>query len=352
MPNVYRAITNLAQVLLDSRPPIAYVGGWTGKNNLGDEVLLDAARHIFSERALFQYPGGRLARTSLNLIPQLRHGLLGGGTLIGQKQLWLDITQEYQKQRHSLVVFGTGVEDATFWPGDPPLEAWRPILKKCSFLGVRGPISARLLETIGCQDVHIVGDPVLVYAHDTPRPDISPDCLGLNIGTADGRLFGGSELRVASEMAKIATTAKRNGWSVEWFVVWPKDLELTRRVANETGTAERIHEVYTDRDRFMQLVGRLGAFVGMKLHATLLATCALVPSIMIEYRPKCRDFMASIDQEHATIRSDEFRADHAWSMLSSWHSRRPERVASLHRGIHALLNVQAKTAQHLLKHCI
>jgi polysaccharide pyruvyl transferase WcaK-like protein len=41
----------------------------------------------------------------------------------------------------------------------------------------------------------------------------------------------------------------------------------------------------------------------------VLASTANVPCIVLEYQPKCRDFAASIDWEHYTIRTNALTAD-------------------------------------------
>jgi len=53
----------------------------------------------------------------------------------------------------------------------------------------------------------------------------------------------------------------------------------------------------------------VNAFVGIKLHSVILSMCAGVPSIMIEYAPKCRDFMASVDLEDFCLDVDSVDAE-------------------------------------------
>jgi polysaccharide pyruvyl transferase WcaK-like protein len=45
-------------------------------------------------------------------------------------------------------------------------------------------------------------------------------------------------------------------------------------------------------------------FVGIKLHAVALAMCSNVPSLMIEYRPKCREFATTMGVQDFCVRSD------------------------------------------------
>jgi len=46
-------------------------------------------------------------------------------------------------------------------------------------------------------------------------------------------------------------------------------------------------------------------FVGEKLHSVILAMCAHTPGVMLEYRPKCRDFMMSMGLGELNIKTDE-----------------------------------------------
>ena len=74
-------------------------------------------------------------------------------------------------------------------------------------------------------------------------------------------------------------------------------------------------------------------FLGQKLHATVLACVNRVPSVMIEYRPKCRDFMASLDLERYVIRTDEFRAQSAAAMIEELRLERDVVVEALRQGV-------------------
>jgi len=62
-------------------------------------------------------------------------------------------------------VFGSGVAHPSFWKDS--LRDWKPILQRCNYIGVRGPLSAELLTDVGINRVEVVGDPVLVFAPDS-----------------------------------------------------------------------------------------------------------------------------------------------------------------------------------------
>lgn len=333
----------VSSTLLDRRLPVAYVGGWIGKCNLGDDALLAAYRALFPELNFVHFDGGRVARKLVGYFPRLRSGMLAGGTIIGQKPVWLEIAQAFMDVQKELIVFGTGVEEASFWRGEPALEKWKPILEKCRFVGVRGPHSAELLSRIGLQSVEVVGDPVVTFALKEVNAAPIPDSVGLNLGTADGKVYG-NEDRIRDEMIALAKTARESGWRVEWFVVWPKDLEVTRQAAEASGTSQHIHVICEDHELFIRQVRRLSVFVGMKLHATVLATCALTPSIMLEYRPKCRDYMQSVGQEEFSFKTDAFQAGAIWEILHEWNKHRQPVAKVLADAIHGRQALQRAAA--------
>ena len=118
---------------------------------------------------------------------------------------------------------------------------------------------------------------------------------------------------------------------MRWFVVWPQDLKITKRAVELSNTSSEIYEIYDNHLEFLRLVRNLNYFVGMKLHATILATCAFVPSLMLEYRPKCRDYMRSIDQEDATVRTDQFDAGSVWEKVLFNSTHRDQISKRIHR---------------------
>ncbi len=333
-------------LLFDRRLPVAYLGGWLGKKNLGDEALFSAYRALFPEINFVPFDGGRVSQHVVRYLPHLKSGILGGGTLIGQKPIWLEIPNAFLNLHSRLDVFGTGVEEPLFWNGESTLDKWKILLERCGYIGVRGPRSAELLSEIGISNVEVVGDPVLTFAVKDVNLDFVPNSVGLNIGTSDGNVWG-NEPRICDEMAKFATIARKAGWKVEWFVVWPKDLEITLKAARASGTYEHIHTIFEDHEQFIEKARMLNAFIGMKLHATVLATCALTPSIMLEYRPKCRDYMDSIGQGHLTFKTSEFNAGELWEIVADWGRRRTEAAKTLSQSVHSRQRSQKMAAQKI-----
>ena len=339
---------------LSARPPrMAYVGGFFGHDNLGDEALYDAAELLFEGCSMLKFPRKPWLAGIARLLPRIDCAILGGGTLINQIESWRRLAQRCFNIFELSFVFGSGVADPSFWSSQDgwkdSLREWKSILAECSYVGVRGPLSAQLLADAGLDGVEVVGDPVLVFAADRPPENgsVVPDSIGLNIGQAGGHMWG-TEDRVLNESIKLAVLAGKAGWQVKWFVVYPPDLSITQKAAELSGTGGEIYEVYGDVTKYLKLVRPLSTFVGMKLHATALATCACVPSVMLEYRPKCRDYMKSIGQDEAALRTDRFRAEEVWEVISAWNSQRQKASGVLFGAVKQLSDLQKSRAKELL----
>jgi hypothetical protein len=331
---------------------LMYVSGCPGDLNLGDTVLFEAYKKLFSRYSFVHYKGGRVLSIPSRLMRVSGYAVLAGGTLINR---WgLSAFTECMNIFNKSYVFGTGVAHPEFWSGNSgwwdTLDQWKPVLQRCDYVGVRGPLSAELLSDIGIQYVEIIGDPVLAYSEEPYVDGASyiPNSIGLNIGQSYGRVWG-SEESICEEYVKLATLAKNSDWKVEWFVVWPKDLAITQKAALSSGTRDHIHQIYEDYGTYMTLVKPLSTFVGMKLHAVILATCVYVPSLMLEYRPKCRDYMLSIGQESHNIRTDEFKAEEVWDIVNSWNANRQLLSKALYQSIKPLRDRQLAKAKALME---
>lgn len=337
--------------LITGKPACGYVGGWIGKQNLGDEALKVAAKRLFYNYDLIQFGGSRTEMAICQQFPFFKDGMLAGGTLINRMDEWLTLARMYLSITKNLFIFGTGVANPVFWSGRSDwinrMEEWKEVLEKCHYVGVRGPLSEEMLQNAGLRNVEVIGDPVLVFAKRSVNYSYVPKTIGLNIGQDNGRHWGNEE-DILNKYVKIAKLAKEKKWKVKWFVVHPKDFPITEKAAILSNTDREINEIYDDAEKYIETVRPLSTFVGMKLHATVLATCAIVPSIMLEYRPKCLDYMKSIGQDKYTFRTDQFNADSIWEIVRSWNERRGDVAENLFESIKCLSEKQQEKAKYLM----
>ena len=293
---------------------LPYVGA-VGLSNLGDEVVLEVARRSFPTRRLVPAKGSPwLQRFVLNRCIKLRLGLLvGGGTLILSDGL---LSTLEQGARHGIpfVTFGSGVHDPAFCGrlDAGKVKRWRAAFKTCAALGVRGPLSRAILDDLGIANAQIVGDPAALYTRCQFHSPRTEKVLGVNIGTAWSRVYGNDEGRPVAELAAAVARLKAAGWSFRFFCVWPYDLPVVRKVmiqAGLDGAEADIVEEYYCAERFIEEVSACRVFLGMKLHAVILSVCAGVPTLGLEYRPKVKDYMASVGAESEVLRLDQYNGE-------------------------------------------
>ncbi|MBW1929140.1 MAG: polysaccharide pyruvyl transferase family protein [Deltaproteobacteria bacterium] len=328
-------------------PKIGYIGGVYGTGNLGDEALRQSAAALFPQCTLLEFPRKKNLAKLAKLIFPVSNGLLSGGTLINQRALWLELTSIYMSAIRNFIVFGTGVGHPCFWPDRR--KEWAGLLNQCRFVGVRGPLSAELLRDAGVKSVEVVGDPVLVFASDdfrTASQGYRHKLLGMNVGWDRWKQWG-TEEKIYARAVKLASYAREAGWKVRWFIVSPADVEITIEIASASGTLDEICRIYTDAVRYIDLVKSCSVFVGTRLHSVVLATCSYVPSLALEYRPKCRDYMLSIDQGDFLIRTDMFDAGEAWNRILEIHDNREYFSKALYSSMKPLRELQIRKAQRL-----
>lgn len=310
------ALGGLAWASLAGRRRAAGYLGLFDSHNLGDALMLPVFRKELAPLRLHPSLLYRpLEHRAWRLACRRAFGacILGGGTLV----FW----EHYHRLLAAALeagvpcyALGTGVPDPEFWRQRRPEflhapERWAETLRDCRFVGVRGPLSRKVLEDLGCRAVEVVGDPALLLAR--PRPEAAAPAgrpvVGVNFGAARGTLWGGDEQRPLEELAGALRTLIAEGWGVRLYCVWPHDRPALERLAGLAGLDRRdVAEHYRDAGKFMDDVSRCAAFAGMKLHATALALCAGVPALELEYRPKCRDFMLSVGLEELCVRCDGF----------------------------------------------
>lgn len=349
-----RKISRLSFEVASTNPPrMVYIGGWKGHDNLGDEALFLAYKKLFPDYSFINYPKGRALAMLCKVLNPARVAVLAGGTLINRGEGYLAAMRECSDIFPKLVVFGTGVANPAFWSRYPEwkdtLKEWKPILERCVYVGVRGPISAEILKNIGVT-AEVIGDPVISFCDGETalKEKVMPESVGFNIGHSFGKVWGDEET-IQKEFTILAKLAKKAGWKVRWFIVWPQDREITLQTARDSGTEAEVYEIYRETELYLRLVRPLSVFVGMKLHAVVLATCAYVPSVMLEYRPKCRDYMRSIEQEAFTVRTDCFTAEYVWDLISSLNVDRTRLSHILSEKIKFLRDKQISKASDLMK---
>ncbi|MGC2240034.1 MAG: polysaccharide pyruvyl transferase family protein, partial [Acidimicrobiia bacterium] len=277
------------------KPGIRYVG-WVGKDNLGDEAMLEATASLLDWGDL----DARGEATDLLL--------LGGGTLINRNR-YLGWLVERDSPRIERAVLGTGVASPEFWGVTENTSEWLRWLGTCAYVGVRGPRSAETLVDWGFDgDMEICGDPALLL-----KTDVQPDRDGPIVvapAWTGGELWGKSDETVYAHLADAITAWARSGREVVLMSCHPTDDRPILMIQEMLGSIDvGYHAGYLDVGASQRLIAGSSLVVGERLHACVLAAASGRPFVGIEYRPKVGDFADSVGMSHFALRSDQLSGD-------------------------------------------
>jgi hypothetical protein len=321
--------------------------GWVGYNNLGDEAMWQVCRERFPQirwstfdlvhttighnligKAAHDFTWlaktlgdelGHFERTHL-LLGKLGHRLgacfagevamLGGGTLINRNR---GILNSYRRMRKEVgrpvPVFGSGVASSRFWSPRGNWEdlrrEWVDLLRELPVVGVRGPYSRCELEDAGLTNVIVSGD-LAVLLHEPLHTDgrrQEPHTIAINFGEPLGGMSGVHE-QVEEALLGAARELSRSH-EVKFVPVWPQDREACERLAQRAGLfSSSVLPVCVTYEQLKSALRDVRYLIAFKLHAGIVASCCNVPFTLIEYQPKCRDFMASLGWEEFVVPSE------------------------------------------------
>ncbi len=308
-----------------NRKIVNYVG-WVGYGNLGDELLLDLIqREIESTLPVHSLTYLNKAYRLRRYIPGFRQSIiLGGGTLVFKETFYRRLMET---RPDPLYLVGTGVCDVDFWCDylrdntvrKALVSDWSRLLNKAESISVRGDLSKmRLRESGVISDIDVIGDPVFLACDHVKRRESDDATIGINFGLTRDLLWGKSDSRVASEFVKMVNILVRQDREVIVYSVTQADHEYAKSILHEqlsscSNVQMKLFDSYQD---FVLDVSRCSAFIGEKLHAVALALCGGVPSIMVSYRPKCDDLMASLGLENLSVRTDDVTVERLQELLN------------------------------------
>jgi polysaccharide pyruvyl transferase WcaK-like protein len=240
--------------------------------------------------------------------------MLGGGTILNRIPAWLEQYRRLCRTvRKPVPVFSPGVADPSFWSGtagwrDTRAE-WRAELARLPEVGVRGPMSKRLLDEVGCRNVVVAGDPALAFHRGAvPAPPVGRRTVAVNAGRSKGEVWG-QEDRLVATLADAARRLVAAGYDVRVFPVWDRDESVCHEVVRAAGLPDdAVDPLLLEADALLQYLDGFDVVVSVKLHAAVLAAAAGVPFVAVEYQPKVRDFTESIGWGRFTLRSDAVEA--------------------------------------------
>lgn len=297
--------------------------GWLGFRNLGDEALFYCIEQMFRDSIDF-CASGRFERLYFKetAFASFDMHFVGGGTLINRNTTTIDTLLKYREKVPVGVALGTGVADEQFWQQFEDRcdrsDDWRDYLNSCRFVGVRGPDSLAFVQRLGVQKAVITGDPVLYLGSDRIVPKGRKKRIGLNFGATNGRLWGKSDEHVENEVLSLIRILLEDNWEISFFNVYIEDAKSYHNFIGRNNLQGKIRFFDASDcliNKALDYFKDIDVFVGEKLHASVFAACTYTPFVMLEYEPKCLDFMKSIGYEKYNYRTDRLNADEIFTTL-------------------------------------
>lgn len=127
--------------------------------------------------------------------------------------------------------------------------------------------------------------------------------IGINIGMTSGYLWGKRDQRVI-EFCKNLIHRLLKHFNVSLLSVYPPDTLILKEICMEFKGLVDLTTCYKYDYKVKNFFEKCDLFIGEKLHSVILAHCSYIPSIMLEYRPKCADYMSSLNLPNYNFRCD------------------------------------------------
>jgi len=277
--------------------------GYYGFGNLGDEAVLCAIRAHLRERI------PNISLCVLSADPEqtrAMHGVdavyrgdfrdvaracrdahwicSGGGSLFQDATSWRSplyygwLHELAFRSRPRMLVYAQGVG-----PLRRPASRWvaRRVFRSASHITVRDPVSMAVVRALGVRSpIEVVCDPALGLDALQDGAYGSVATVGVSVRTWPGEWF-----RPFADVIKRLAADRGTRIRIVSFHA-AQDWDPSRRLADHLGEAEVVAP-RTPQEALSAMTG-LGLFVGMRLHALVLAAVAGVPVVGLAYDPKVR----------------------------------------------------------------
>jgi polysaccharide pyruvyl transferase WcaK-like protein len=240
--------------------------------------------------------------------------ILGGGTLIGPA--WLARVQAAEALGCPIWTLGTGVGSSGY--GDPKqvsLSGWLPLLARMVGIGLRGPRSLETLETLGVADAQVIGDLACEMVCQDAWPIGETPAVMVNVAAAAH--VSVERLPTLQAVAAHLQTLVESGVRLVPVAMAPTDVAPTLKVLRLAAVTNAEIGAPSTFEEFARLVGPCRYGIAVRLHASILAGCLGVPTLMLGYREKCLDFMESVGRERFHVPLEEGAAADVFAVLES-----------------------------------
>jgi polysaccharide pyruvyl transferase CsaB len=369
------------------------VHGFYGMGNLGDEAILKAMLNeiknkISMEIVVFSRKPEQVQKdhnvmsisseTKGDLFKRRKElkrcdlFILGGGGLLkdfGQDssslKKWLKLLNLAQKYRCKTALFAVGVENIRF---EESRSMLRNTLANVDVITVRDKYSKDILDDIGVRNtIKVTTDPVVLLGHESRGRKTNSETLKDSQNTIAvcvrqwfDKGFYIEDPKVNENL--IITLAKTADFLVNNYntkiefipmrtISYDDDRKMARQILTKMKFKDnvKIYDDVPDIDRFVQMLGQYSLLIGMRLHSLILGSAVGLPVIGLNYMPKVKGYMDSIDQAKCSLDLDTITADKMIKLIEDTYSEYGSRCSSIKNEVKRLQKIAKENILEILK---
>lgn len=313
---------------------VLYVG-WIGYQNLGDELMFDLFKQQFLKLdGSYKLESANIEHQFLKNVSFKEYDLivLGGGSILSREPYFVhpytvDILHQALSLNKKIMIWGTGIdwvpksyiqqlenhEEIPLVVSDDFKLKTREVFEESAWVGVRGPLTSKVLQNFGVKNIQVSGDPGFLLTNRNLDGDQVPPfhhhekVIGVNWGTTYNFIYGQNEIEVENQLARALNQLIDQGYKVYLFIVWNADLEAAERLYSKLHNKQSaiLDKTLYNQEELMNIIQHFAFTINFKLHANYLSLASHVPFIALGYRFKVFDFIKSVDLEDYIISTDQ-----------------------------------------------
>lgn len=220
-----------------------------------------------------------------------------------------------------------------FWQIDRVFVAG--ILRKLTHVFTREAISTKIVRDLGvthvteCPDVVFTMQPEPLPKYDALVSKGSPK-IGISMVDWRSTIKGTTESDIEAYVTRVADTLKelhKTHPNLHAYIYPHCHLNTTGEFGNDWGVSNRLHEKcpeistivdvshITSPEELSGLYGKMDAYIATRMHASIFALCANVPTLALAYQPKTLGTFRLLDLSDLTLPVDTFTTEEAVGVL-------------------------------------
>jgi polysaccharide pyruvyl transferase WcaK-like protein len=231
--------------------------------------------------------------------------MLGGGTMFNAGSYYRNKVERVDGPNNERIVFGTGMRGPELYGETEAYERWDPFLRSSLLVGVRGPHTLDSMRAWGYDGrAEIIGDPALSLGVPEGIEPVAGRVVLSPVFTS-GESWGKDDDAVFDQFAATIDRLTAEGREVVMMTAHSNDDRWALEIMRNAGHPDLSYLAgYDDLDNSLRLIASADLVIGERLHAVVLAAAMGTPFVAVEYRPKVRDFAASVGREDVVVRTD------------------------------------------------